>query len=307
MRTGDYFPAAAELARPAAFPFPDALEYNIRMDSPALPELGKIRVADPGSHKGQNGRLLVIGGSQLFHAASLWSLTVASRIVDLVHYCSTDENNRIVEDLKSQFTNGIVVPRFDVDIYIKEDDVILIGPGMTRDEETKSLTDRLLGAYPDKQWVIDAGALQMMELTRMPKGAIITPHHQEFRMIMERSGETLRETGDPQDSAQSAVRFASRFSCNLLLKGIVDIATNGTDTRFIRGGNAGMTKGGTGDVLAGLIAALSCVNDPWDAMVAGSVINKAAGDDLFASVGPFFNATDLSNQIPKTMKRLLLG
>ena len=57
----------------------------------------KLTLPSKTSHKGQNGRLLIIGGSHLFHAASFWALQVASRIVDLVHYSSTVENNRIVE------------------------------------------------------------------------------------------------------------------------------------------------------------------------------------------------------------------
>ena len=60
-----------------------------------------------------------------------------------------------------------------------------------------------------------------------------------------------------------------------------------------------MTKGGTGDVLAGLIAALACMNDPFTSAVIGSTINKKAGDELYKTVGPFINATDLANQIPK--------
>ena len=111
--------------------------------------------------------------------------------------------------------------------------------------------------------------------------------------------------------------FAQSHQCIVLLKGPVDIAVAGGDcdekickpleTRTIDGGNAGMTKGGTGDVLAGLIAALACKNDPFLATVAGSYINKKAAEALFTKVGPFFNATDLANQIPVSMKELILG
>lgn len=68
-----------------------------------------------------------------------------------------------------------------------------------------------------------------------------------------------------------------------------------------------MTKGGTGDVLAGLIAALACKNDPFLATIAGSFLNKRAGDELYKTVGPFFNASDLAAQIPKIMKELFIG
>jgi NAD(P)H-hydrate epimerase len=292
------------------------------MNTVTIEDVQKLTYPKPDSHKGQNGKLLVIGGSHLFHAASLWSLTVASRIVDLVHYSSIPENNEIVHELKKEFRNGMVVSRDDVEDYIKEDDVILIGPGMTRDEETKTLTDRLLKKYPEKQWVIDAGALQMMELSHIPKNAILTPHHQEFATLLKRADvpsskcHPAPDAGsykmpdqvrhDKVDVVQTQVKqFSEQHQCIILLKGKEDIASNGEEIRVIEGGNAGMTKGGTGDVLAGLIAALACKNDPWISTLAGSFINKKAGDELYTTVGPFFNATDLSNQIPKTMKTLL--
>ncbi len=252
-----------------------------------------LRLARSDSHKGQNGKLLIVGGSDLFHAASIWSLTVASRIVDLVHFASTPENNAIVQSAKETFRNGIVVRRDVLPSYIEEDDCILIGPGMERTQETQELTDGLLQTYPDKQWVIDAGALQMMDIKLIPPHAILTPHHQEF---------TLLQKGN---SAITPAAFAKQHACIVVEKGQIDLVTDGIRTEEITGGNAGMTKGGTGDVLAGLIAALACTHDPFFATLAGSFINKRAGDDLYTTVGPFFNATDLANQIPQTMKKLL--
>lgn len=262
------------------------------MDAVTVEDVKKLVLPARGSHKGQNGRLLVIGGSHLFHAASLWALTVASRIVDLVHYSSVPENNAIVHEEKKEFRNGIVVPRGELDPYIQEDDCILIGPGMTRDSETKKITDELFKKYPDKQWVIDAGSLQMMDINLIPKHAILTPHHGEFAQAF---------------GTANVTDVAKKYQCTVLLKGDKDVASDGTQTREIIGGNPGMTKGGTGDVLAGLIAALACKNDPFIATIAGSFINKKAGDELYKKVGPFFNATDLANKIPVTMKELLLG
>ncbi len=252
----------------------------------------KLNIPNPHSHKGQNGKLLLIGGSELFHAASLWSLTVASRIVDLVHYASVPENNEIVQKAKEEFINGIVIRRNDIHEYIKEDDVILIGPGMERTKETEELTNTLVTHYPDKQWVIDAGALQMINPNNIPKNAILTPHHQEFERLFGQA---------------NATDIAKQYHCIILLKGPIDSITNGDKVEEVHGGNAGMTKGGTGDVLAGLVAALACTNDPFSSAIWGSKINKAAGDELYKTVGPFFNATDLANQIPKTMKKLLIG
>ena len=110
------------------------------------------------SHKGQNGKLLIIGGSQLFHAASLWAATVASRIVDMVFYSSVEINNKIVERLKTEFRNGIIVPRSQLEHYVNEADCILIGPGLPRgegkeegDDDTRELTEGLLKKYPQKK------------------------------------------------------------------------------------------------------------------------------------------------------------
>jgi hydroxyethylthiazole kinase-like uncharacterized protein yjeF len=263
------------------------------MDTVSIDDIKKLQIPSHASHKGQNGRLLVIGGSHLFHAASLWALTVASRIVDLVHYSSVPENNELVTQAKEEFRNGIVVARSDIDSYIEEDDCILLGPGMTRDEETRGLTDRLLTNHASKQWVLDAGALQMMDISLIPNNAILTPHHQEFAHAF---------------GSVEVAKVAKKYHCIVLLKGEKDIASNSEgECREILGGNGGMTKGGTGDVLAGLIAALACKNDPFLAAIAGSFINKKAGDELFKKVGPFFNATDLANQIPLTMRELLIG
>lgn len=271
-------------------------------------DIQKLHFPQPGSHKGQNGRLLLIGGSHLFHAASLWALTIASRLVDLVHYSSVLENNELVAQAKKEFRNGIVVPRSDVDAYIDEDDCILIGPGMTRDEETREITNRLLSKHATKQWVIDAGALQMLDLSKIPPGAILTPHHGEFATLWEKAiSHQSSVFSDVNEDEERVMAFAKEFNCIVLLKGEKDIASNGEETCVIEGGNAGMTKGGTGDVLSGLIAALACKNDPFLATKAGSLINKKAGDTLFESVGPFFNATDLASQIPITMKSLLLS
>jgi len=287
------------------------------MNNPVvIDDITHIHLPTPLSHKGQNGRLLILGGSHLFHAASIWALEVASRIVDLVHYSSVPENNEIVLRAKEQFRDGIVISRTDINAYIEEDDCILIGPGMLRDEDTETLTHTLLTKYPKKQWVIDAGALQMLHLANIPIGAILTPHHQEFAGLWEKAIVAHPSFIQVHSDEDKLKIFAKTYQCIVLLKGPVDMACSGIacddhvcvpgEVRHIFGGNGGMTKGGTGDVLAGLIAALACTNDPMLAVVAGSFINKQAGDALYRSVGPFFNASDLARQIPITLKELFI-
>ena len=173
------------------------------------PYLKEIFLPKPNSHKGQNGKVLIIGGSSLFHSASIWAAEIASHFADMVHYSSTEENNEIFLALKKKFRNGIVVAQKDLLSYVQEDDVILIGPGMVRNnqysvssikylefknitkindegEYTYHLTKYLLENFPEKKFVIDAGALQMMDsgwLKNMKVKPILTPHQGEFNKL----------------------------------------------------------------------------------------------------------------------------
>ena len=98
--------------------------------------------------------------------------------------------------------------------------------------------------------------------------------------------------------------FAKEYNCVVLLKGEVDLASDGTETVQIKGGNAGMTKGGTGDVLAGLVASLYCKNEAFLSATAASFINKKAGESLAKRVGVYFNSSDLATEIPVVMKEI---
>ena len=246
------------------------------------------------SHKGQNGKLLVIGGSDLFHAASLWALETASRIVDMVFYASTPVNQEIVTKQKQKFQDGIVVPEGELDEYIKEADCVLIGPGMTRGKETEKKVNSLLKKYPIKKWVVDGGAVQMMDKKLLTKTMIITPHIKEFKRLFSRYAKASRDKGVAQ-------QMAKEYGCTIVLKGKEDIVCDDQECLVNQTGNEGMTKGGTGDVLAGLIAALYCKNKAIVAASAGIYINGLAGDRLYGMVGPYFNATELMLEIPKVM------
>lgn len=253
------------------------------------PFFDQIKLPDSNSHKGQNGKLMIIGGSDLFHAASRWSLDVASRFVDMVFYSSTPENNQLIKEAKQNFWNGIVVERAELDGYIQEADVILVGPGMTRTNDTTQTINDLLTKYPDKKMVIDAGALQMFDPQLLKPHHLITPHRQELEMVLEKI-----EAKDP-------LAWLKATGAGILLKGKVDQVEFGGKHYTIIGGNAGMTKGGTGDVLSGLVAGLYCNHDQLTSLVVGSYVNKRAGEALFEVVGPYFNATDLAAAVPEVM------
>jgi len=295
----------------------------------------QIKLPAPNSHKGLNGKLLIIGGSELFHAASKWSLDIASKFVDMVFYSSVPENNELIREAKGEFWNGIVIERDNLTSYLEEADTILIGPGMERTSEsgkwkvesrslsvdewnndTEKIVNYLLQKYPDKKWVIDAGALQMVEPELLNKNCIITPHAKELERLLQKH-EVRNQKHEinlkPEISNLklkfSDLEFVSDFEIRIsdliskgitiLLKGPLDYVISSQGVIEISGGNAGMTKGGTGDVLAGLVAALYTTHDAMTSSVVGSYINKKAGENLFKRVGPYFNASDLVTEIPQ--------
>ena len=257
----------------------------------SLNEVKALYQPPPKSHKGQNGKLTIIGGSRLFHGASLWALKVASRIVDMVYYSSIPENNELTKSLKSKVYDFIAVPRKEIEAYIKESDAVLIGPGLMREKETKALTEKLIRKFPKKRWVIDAGSLQMMDKNLIPEKAILLPHTREFERLF-----------GIKASSENAAKMAKKHDCIILLKGPTDYICSPKEGKINATGNVGMTKGGTGDVLAGLVAAFACKNDPFLAACAGAYINGLAGDQLKKRVGVYYNASDLANEIPATLK-----
>ncbi len=293
-------------------------------------DLKKLWRAKDNSHKGENGKVLVIGGSRLFHASIFWSANVASKLVDMVYFCSpANENNELVRSkIKNGFWNGIVVDWNDIDAYIAEAEGILIGPGMSRvkewEEEIDDLTDaarmdrtdvivnKLLTDYPNKRWIIDGGALQEVSGELLNKHHIITPHFREFLGLMHRSGDEwlisktklLNKGADVNQQRSVLEEIVKYFSTThdevtVLLKGVEDIVCRGENCEWVVGGNAGMTKGGTGDVLAGLVAALYTKNSAYLAAGAASYMNKVAGDRLYEQAGEFYNASDLVDEVGK--------
>jgi hydroxyethylthiazole kinase-like uncharacterized protein yjeF len=266
--------------------------------------LNKLTLPGSNSHKGQNGRVLIIGGSSLFHSASLWAAEVASHFCDMVHYSSTEENQEIFLSLKKKFHNGIIVPQEKLMEYVKEDDAILVGSGMMREgkeaEYTFDLTKSLIKNFPDKQFVFDAGSLQMMRaewLLNLKKPAVITPHQKEFEKLFDQPILNL----SVEDKTKRVEEIARKYKVNILLKAVVDIISDGKETHIVEGGNAGLTKGGTGDILAGLTTALSSTNPSLIAAVSSSILLKVTGERLFRSKGYWYNIGNIIELIPEVL------
>jgi NAD(P)H-hydrate epimerase len=271
-------------------------------------ELNKIYQPAQDSGGEDNGQITIIGGSSLFHGAPLLALRVASRIVDMVFFASPEPSvGRVAEGIKSQLASFIWIPWKETASYIEKSDAVLIGPGFMRfrsekvphgerhhacDEackQTTEITRNFLTKFPQKRWVIDAGSLQVMDVDWIPEGAIVTPNRKEFELLF----------------ANLDVREAARkFKCTIVKKGPVTLVCDSQRCVEIGNGNAGLTKGGTGDVLAGLTVALFAKNDAFLAATSASYLAKAAADELYKKVGTNYNADDLTEKLPEILNKL---
>ena len=257
------------------------------------PELLKdLILPKDGSIKGQNGQVTVIGGSKLFHGAPLLALTTASRFTDMTYFASPEPAvSEIAKKLKSHLFSFIWVPWEEKEDYIEKSDAVLIGSGMMRykkewndggGDETREITRDLLLKFPDKRWVIDAGSLQMIDPAWIPEGSILTPNIKEYKRLFDN---------------MEPFAVAKKYNCVIVYKLPETVVCSPEKCVIVSGGNAGLTKGGTGDVQAGLTAGLFAKNDAFLAAAAASFYVKKAADNLLSKVGTAYNADDLSNEI----------
>lgn len=275
------------------------------------PSLLKRLYSPPDNSSGEdNGQITIIGGSSLFHGAPILSIKAAARIVDMVFFASPEESLREVSaQIKSSISTFIWIPWSEVNEYVEKSDATLIGNGLMRyrsekaspeeidkcDEEcrkTRDITKSLLEKFPNKKWVIDAGSLQVMEPEWIPSKAIITPNSKEYSLLF---GDM-----DVQDAAK-------KYDCIIVRKGPETLVCSPDDSIIVKGGNAGMTKGGTGDVTAGVAVALLAKNEPFLAAAAASYLTKKAGERLKENDGYWYDAEDLAKEIGPTFNELVIS
>lgn len=260
------------------------------------------------SKKGDNGIVLVIGGSSLYHGAPLLaSLTALRAGADLVY---TAVPRVIINAIRSYSPNIIALPMTDNSLTIgsanrltkslpKIPQVATIGMGMTvsKDEAINSLVKNLKDN--GTRLVLDASALIPRVITEITEtDTIITPHAGEFKRIFN------EEVGISEgDIISNVSRMASRHKITIILKGWLNvIADQSGKVATIRRSTPAMTVGGTGDVLAGLVAALySKINSAFDASALGIYFNGLAARFAFERVGLHMVATDLIENLPKVM------
>jgi len=236
------------------------------------------------SHKGENGKLLIIGGSGQYHGAAVFSVLAARRFADLVYFHPGENDPLLIQAVKG-IPEAIVV---DTLKHTAAMDCVLFGIGLG---EMKFDVDFVLDYA--RTVVADGDGLKLIK-GKVPKGCILTPHEGEFRMLFGMEG-----------SVKNVKAMAKEHGCVIVKKDPkADIITDGTRLETNKTHNQGMTKGGTGDVLAGLIAALACKSDPFVAAVAGCYLNGYAGNMLMKKFGYNYCASDLADALAPAMKQL---
>lgn len=230
----------------------------------------------PCSHKGEHGRLLVVGGDTGFAGAIRMASEAALRTgAGLVRVLTHKEHagplltarpELMVQELSAE----------SLDEGLEWADVLVIGPGLGQKEWGKQAVDR--AAKWDKPALWDADALNLLAINpRKRQNRVLTPHPGEAARLLGCSVKDIES-----DRLLSAQKLAAHYGGVVVLKGAGSlIASEQGEMAVADVGNAGMASGGMGDVLSGIIGGLLAQKlNVFDAACAGSVVHGAAADEI---------------------------
>ncbi|AEK73318.1 putative YjeF-ralted carbohydrate kinase [Thermococcus sp. 4557] len=265
----------------------------------------KFALRKKGEHKGQNGRLLIIGGSGDYYGAPYLASKAASYPVDLVYLAMPSEPARRIND-PDLILRPVEGRNFSPDhvhellSMAQKADAVVIGPGIGLAEETKEFVREFVRRC-EKPMVIDADGLKAVaeDLSVLDgKTFVLTPHAGEFGVLF-----GVKPEGSLIKKAEVVTEKAGEVGGVILLKGPYDIISDGKTWKYNRTGNRGMTTGGTGDVLAGLVGALLALgNEPLRAASVGAFLNGLAGDMVEEEFGENFTALEVAKKVPRAVR-----
>ncbi|MDR2867008.1 MAG: NAD(P)H-hydrate dehydratase [Methanomassiliicoccaceae archaeon] len=257
-------------------------------------------VPEEESHKGENGRLLVIGGGPYFGAPAISAMAAYRVGVDLVHVAAP---KRCIPPMAAQSPMFILHETSDEGHILEQDvkrllelaklaDAVLIGPGLGTSEDTMAAVREFV-LRCDRPLVVDADAITAIANMAVVRGDImITPHKKEFERI---SGFALKSC--------DLIEVSKKKNLAMLVKGRTDVIVHGDKKKINNTGTAAMTVGGTGDVLSGAVAGLlSKGMSLFDAACLGAYICGVAGEKAFEAFSYGMIATDVTDMIPKVLK-----
>lgn len=293
---------------------------------------------DADSRKGENGRVLVIGGSLDYSGAPVLSaLAALSSGADLVHILVPECNFEVSRSFYPDFIvhkyggNYLNLRVHDIAAPLLEKvDSVLIGPGLSRHPDVLANVEKLL-KHIRIPIVLDADALPAIHsIAPSPHPLVLTPHQGEFAELI---SENYQHDLPIEAKQKLLLHYAEKWNAVILLKGQIDMIASPQSEHTVRArsergsgyagpneaeltkqsafflnetGNSGMTVGGTGDVLSGLVASLIAQKlPPFSAACAAAFICGTAGDELFKHKGYGFSATDVALEIAYTMGALL--
>lgn len=260
------------------------------------------------SRKGDNGTVLVVGGSYIYHGAPILSSIAALRSgTDLVYTAIPKIN---VASTRSISPNLIVIPLVDQKItrgavtkllgaIPKNLDSATIGMGLAVQDRNALLL--LIQSLLDKdvRLSLDASALVPEILSLVSnKNVVVTPHAGEFKRLF-----GISPPASKNERIKLVEQKAKEFGVTVLLKGPTDVISNGNTTYLYSKRIPAMTVGGTGDVLSGLVAGLLAKNrNTLESAAAASFINGLAGKAVQTKYGLHMTSMDLLEFIPQVMK-----
>jgi len=250
---------------------------------------------DDNSHKGENGRLMVIAGGPYFGAPAMCCMSALRTGADIVRLYTPQNVAQAISTycpvLMITSLPGDRLTTESVDLLLEDSlryDAVLIGPGIGKDPDTMLAVKEFVRKCKTPL-VIDADALSAIIGMEILTPAIITPHKGEFRKLDS-------EYGGPESLARA-------MNVTLLLKGHVDTITDGNATRYNRSGTPAMTSAGTGDVLSGAVAALLSKGlSTMEAASLGAFLAGKAGEYAFKDKSYGLIATDLIDEIPHVLR-----
>jgi hydroxyethylthiazole kinase-like uncharacterized protein yjeF len=263
------------------------------------------------SHKGDFGRLLVVGGSETFSGAPTLVAQAALRTgVDLVYVAAPERTAYAISSLSpdlitlklegKHFNPANLAP---LKPYIEVCDAVVLGPGLGLDPETREAVKMTVDIVEKTQkcLLLDADGLKAFAKfkRRLNVPLVLTPHAGEYAILTgKRPPDVLYE------KTVEVQKTASELNAVVLLKGHVDVIADAERVKLNFTGNPGMTVGGTGDVLSGIIGTfLAQKTDPFEASAAGAFVNGAAGDFVFEEKGAHMVASDMIPHIPEVLNR----